>query len=877
MKFLPGVFDSLRTKLILLVCLSLLPSFILIYYTSQRERAELRTAAFHGALRLAKDLSARQEEIIDDARQTLLSVAQIFEYVNPLQINSLKILQEFHRRNPELVSIFMAKPDGSVMASSIAMPKKFTVADRPIYSLVTRQKEFVLGEYQMARVSGKPILSIAYPVLTKRGKIKAIYLTGLDLSRLDRFISKNELPPGSLLSIIDRNGTLLYHHPEAPELIGKKVGNLKSAREIIARQEGTLESLDEDGVERLYGFSTFGRSKGAVFVTVAIPKQETFADLDREIYTKKAWFGIVLLLALASTWLIGSHLIIRPLNNLVQAAQLIAAGQLNHRIPDSGGRGEIFILIRSFNQMADALARRLEERDKAEMNLRASEEKFSLAFRSAPLMMTFSTIDDGRFVEVNDQFLTTSGFAREEIIGRTSRELGIVTTRDREEYIGHIQQGLSVKGLEVAFQSRAGQTISCLYSGEAVRIGEERLLLSVFLDVTERREMEERLSRAEKMEALGALAGGVAHDLNNVLGGQLGYAELLLEMVPKESPWRKYLNNIMASGEKAAAIIQDMLTMTRRGVSISEVVNLNQVVTNFFVSPVYEKLMAYHPSLSFQTDLSPDLCNIKGSPVHLEKAVVNLLVNAAEAISGPGRITVQTRNCYLDKPIHGYDAVKAGDYVVLSIGDTGGGISAPDMERIFEPFYTKKKMGQSGTGLGLTIVWGTVKDHNGYIDVDSRAGSGTTFTLYFPLTREAAGAAKKLTPPEEYQGRGESILVVDDVDEQREIARGILTSLGYQVTTMASGEDAVEYLKDSHADLIVLDMIMEPGIDGLETYTRIVEFKPHQKAIVVSGYAETDRVQAAQKLGAGAYVQKPYIKEKIGLAIRAELLRQGLA
>ena len=452
-------------------------------------------------------------------------------------------------------------------------------------------------------------------------------------------------------------------------------------------------------------------------------------------------------------------------------------------------------------------------------------------------------------------------------------ELGIVSRETRKHYIRLIKRGQSVQGLEVVFHSRQGRAIDCLYGGDTVQVGGQRLLLSVFQDISERRKMAERLSRAEKMEALGALAGGVAHDLNNVLGAQLGYAELLLEQVPEDNPWRNYIKNIVISGEKAAAIIQDMLTMTRRGVSVAEVVDLNQVIVGFLKTPVCDTLRSYHPGVAFQTALSPELLNIKGSPVHLEKAVANLLANAADAITGEGQVFIKTENCYLDKPIHGYDAVKAGEYVVLEITDTGGGISSADLEKIFEPFYTRKKMGKSGTGLGLTIVWGTVKDHDGYINVVSAASRGTTFTLYFPMSREAAGKTKKLIPPAEYQGQGESILVVDDAAEQREIAQGILSSLGYKVTVLSSGEDAVEYLKNIHADLIVLDMIMDPGIDGLDTYARIVEFKPNQKAIIVSGYSETERVQAAQKLGAGAYVQKPYIREKIGLAIKAELYR----
>ncbi|MBA4394516.1 MAG: hybrid sensor histidine kinase/response regulator, partial [Desulfobacca sp.] len=224
-----------------------------------------------------------------------------------------------------------------------------------------------------------------------------------------------------------------------------------------------------------------------------------------------------------------------------------------------------------------------------------------------------------------------------------------------------------------------------------------------------------------------------------------------------------------------------------------------------------------------------------------------------------------------DKPIPGYEETREGEYVLLMVSDTGSGIPQADLRRIFEPFYTKKVMGRSGTGLGLAVVWGTVKDHNGYIDVRSKEGKGSTFTLYFPVTREVLMEERKSPSRTDYLGQGESILVVDDIKEQRSLAANMLGSLGYQVNTVASGEEAVETLKSKPVDLLVLDMIMDPGIDGLETYKRILEIRPGQKAIIVSGFSETDQVRRAQALGAGPYVRKPYVLEKIGMAVRREL------
>ncbi len=387
----------------------------------------------------------------------------------------------------------------------------------------------------------------------------------------------------------------------------------------------------------------------------------------------------------------------------------------------------------------------------------------------------------------------------------------------------------------------------------------------------ERRKLEKKLQQAQKMKAIGTLAGGVAHDLNNILSGIVSYPDLILMDLPNDSPLIEPIRTIRDSGKKAAAIVQDLLTLARRGVSVSDVVNLNDIIYEYLNSPQSDKLKSYHPNVRIESHLDSALLNVMGSPVHLSKTVMNLVSNAAEAMPDGGKIEIKTKNKYIDQPIEGYDDVEEGDYIVLNVSDSGIGIAPDDINRIFEPFYTKKVMGRSGTGLGMAVVWGTVKDHKGYIHIDSDEGKGTTIKLYFPVTRKTARSMDMPLSFENYKGEGQSILVVDDVKEQLEIATKILTQLGYSVETAGSGEKACKYLESNTPDLIVLDMIMPPGIDGLETYKRIISKYPQQKAIIASGFSETARVRKAQRLGAGQYVKKPYTIEKIGLAVKFEL------
>ena len=526
------------------------------------------------------------------------------------------------------------------------------------------------------------------------------------------------------------------------------------------------------------------------------------------------------------------------------------------------------------------IMRNITERKRAADALRKSEEQHRTILQTA--MDGFWLADtQGHLLDVNETYCRLSGYSLQELLAMCIPDLEAAETGGGTA--AHIQK-IIVQG-EDRFESHHRRKDGSLFDVEVsvqYRPAEGGRFVVFLHDITDRNQAEEekrrlveRLQRAEKMESLGLLAGGVAHDLNNVLGIVVGYSEMLLDGVDRASPIRHSLENVMNGGLKAAAIVEDLLTLARRGVSNRDVLNLNKIIADCQQSTEFEKLYSYHPAVKIKTDLDPGLLNISGSSVHLDKTVFNLVSNASEAMAKGGIVTITTTNQYLDKPIQGYDQIREGDYVVLSVSDTGEGIHEADLKRIFEPFYTKKVMGRSGTGLGLAVAWGTVKDHHGYINVQSEEGKGSTFTLYFPVTREDIAAEAVAVAISEYMGSGKSILVVDDVKEQRDLAAGMLRTLNYNVSSVSSGEEAVAYMKEHKVDLIVLDMIMDPGMDGLDTYRSILEIRPKQKAIIVSGFSETERVKAAKALGSGAYVRKPYIKEKLGLAVRKEMDRDA--
>ncbi|MEA3387078.1 MAG: response regulator [Patescibacteria group bacterium] len=383
-------------------------------------------------------------------------------------------------------------------------------------------------------------------------------------------------------------------------------------------------------------------------------------------------------------------------------------------------------------------------------------------------------------------------------------------------------------------------------------------------------ELLHRQTRTKKMEAIGLMAGGVAHDLNNILSGIVSYPELLLLQLPEDSELRKPISAIQESGQRAAAVVADLLTVARGVASARETSNLNTLIQQYLDSPEHKKVESLHGNISCRAQLEPELANISCSPVHIKKCLMNLITNAAEAVDTEGAVVISTRNQTVEKPTGNTLHIAKGQYVVLSVKDTGSGIAEKDLDHIFEPFYTKKIMGRSGTGLGLSVVWNTVQDHDGTITVTS-SKDGTTFELYFPISDEEITVEETGTEIKQLKGNGERILIIDDEPQQRDIASQMLISLGYEVNAVASGEKAIEYLKENSVDLLLLDMVMDPGLNGRETYERIIKIIPGQKAVIASGFSENNNVQKTLQLGAGGFIKKPYSMEELAKAVKFEL------
>jgi PAS domain S-box-containing protein len=395
-----------------------------------------------------------------------------------------------------------------------------------------------------------------------------------------------------------------------------------------------------------------------------------------------------------------------------------------------------------------------------------------------------------------------------------------------------------------------------------------RLLL---IDITERQRMEEQLSRDQKMKAIGLMAGGVAHDLNNILSGIVSYPEILMLDMDDSNPLRRPLSIIRKAGLDASKVVADLLTVARGNRGNMEVVNLNTLITDYLESPDFTEIRRRFPLVKHSFVPAPDHISVTCSPIHLRKCLMNLVINGFEAIEGQGTLKIATENVKPDElHILSPKLPKDKPYVRIVISDTGKGIEAQEIEHIFEPFYSKKVMGRSGTGLGLTVVWNTVRDHGGATRVTS-SEEGTTFDLVFPGTSNVQPQEHTSSIPI-LRGSGETVLVIDDEAHQRDIATTLLHSLGYTAHAAATGIEALKYMERNRVDLVILDMLMGPDQpNGREIYQQIIALYPGQKAIIASGYAEGDDIQETLAMGAGTFVSKPYTINAISGAVHSTL------
>lgn len=412
-----------------------------------------------------------------------------------------------------------------------------------------------------------------------------------------------------------------------------------------------------------------------------------------------------------------------------------------------------------------------------------------------------------------------------------------------------------------------------------LHLGDEKHICFFVRDITRRKQDEkllrqtrDQLARAERLEMAGSIASHIAHDFNNLLTPLMAYPEFIRAKLPENSPARADLDVISKTAQQMAHINQQLLALSRRAYHEQSVLNINAVIET---EALFLERNESAKVIKLDLALAGDLLNMKGSPQQLLRVIQNLCQNAIEAMGPAGKLMIKTENVRLDTPVKKYELMTPGEYIKVSIADTGHGIPPEIQDKLFDPFFTTRKADkQRGSGLGLSVVRGIVKDHQGFIDLESTVGAGSTFSLYLPACRDKIQPAE----PEKHYTGTETILIVDDDKLQTDVMARLLQAMGYTVVNANSGEEALRlfaaYKAQGHfPQLVILDMVLDTDMDGTRIYQELKAINPRQKAIIVSGYAESSRVALAQTLGVGAYLRKPVTLEKLGKAVRQELDR----
>lgn len=503
--------------------------------------------------------------------------------------------------------------------------------------------------------------------------------------------------------------------------------------------------------------------------------------------------------------------------------------------PVLGPDGEVVYIIHGVEDVTEMVRLRQQGLDHQKVVEQLKlEERFRKAFNANPEPISIATIEEGRYIDVNESFLRVTGYRREEVIGRTSLELGFwERPEDRSKMVEALRRDRSVRDVEISFRTKSGERRDGLDSAEAIDVAGQQCVFAIFKDITDRKVLEKQLHQAQRMEAIGQLSGGIAHDFNNLLGVIIGYCEIMEDQLPPDSSLRRECGQIKKAGERAASLTRQLLAFSRQQVLEPKIIDLNAAVLD--MEKMLRRLIG--EDIELKTFLETSLGSVKADRGQIEQVIMNLVVNARDAMPDGGTITIETANAELDEGyIRRHVTQPAGEYVLLSVTDNGIGMDAETQARIFEPFFTTKELGK-GTGLGLSTVYGVVKQSGGHIWVYSEPGYGTAFKIYLPRTDETARAEKASAAKARKAVGADTILLVEDEEPLRILTGRFLTDSGYTVLEAEHPAQAIQ-IAERHSGpihLLLTDVVM-PGMNGRMLAERMRQLRPQIKVLYMSGY-----------------------------------------
>ncbi|MCL5884631.1 MAG: PAS domain S-box protein [Deltaproteobacteria bacterium] len=988
--------SSIRAKLILLGVLAFLPVVLVTVFNSWYQR---RLEVADAKERMAKILDfaiLHEEEVIRVTHRILATLAEV-PIIREGGGPASEYLARLLKNSPEYANIGLIRPDGQVIASALPFKKSLNLSDRSYFQDAINARTLSVGQYQVGRITGTPVINFGYPVIDRQGKLTAVIFAALDLSRVTEFEAEIHVqtPANSTYVKLDSHGSVLSAYPEA-QVFGRGHPLEGSLFQRISKEKkGTFEAVGADGVERLFLFSPYQSpmNKEGGYVLLGISTRALFAEVDRLLVMNLAVLALIAVLFLAIMRFGGITLIARPVGILVDASKRLAGGDLTARSGLASTQGEFGQLGRAFDAMAEEIQRRQEESRKMQETLRLSAAKaenekakteaiisaigdgisiqdreFRILYQnevtknligehlgkfcyeayeekdqvceSCPVAMAYRnggvhTVEkrvetekgvlfveitasplrdasgdivagvevvrditarrrgeedrarlamavdqsaeavvitgrEGTILYVNPAFERITGYSREEAVGKNPR---ILRSGKQDESFYREMWGTLARGeiWEGHFINRKKD--GSLYEEDAtispVRDPSGNIVsfVAVKRDVTRLLSLEKQVRMAQKMEAVGTLAGGVAHDFNNVLTVIIGFGEMLRRRIASDPKSVSDLDQILGSAERAAVLTRQLLTFARRQIIDLVNLDLNQVVTD--LDRLLRKVT--REDIEIKTFPAESPVTIRADRGQVEQVLMNLCLNARDAMPEGGQLVIEAGATTLEEGyLEQWPYMKAGRYVVLSVSDTGIGMDEKTRERIFEPFFTTKGP-EKGTGLGLAVVYGIVKQHNGFIHVYSEPGRGSTFRVYFPAV-DAPHDGKSAAFHAVTLGGNESILLAEDEESVRNMMEQTLKSYGYRVLVARDGEEAVGIFRRHGKEIAmaVLDVVM-PKMGGKQAYDEMTKILPGLKVLFLSGYSANAIHESFVLLPGLSFLQKPFRPEAVARKVRKVL------
>lgn len=871
-------YGSIRKKLIILVILATMPVFLVLLSTELFNRKTAVKEAERETSLFLNGFAEVQRRITDSTRTLLRTVASIPEIRNGDIERSQAILASLLQANPVYTNIILVDISGNVLTAgnNLDRARQFSFADRKQFIDAISNKGFAPGEFVMGKTSQQAIFPFGMVVLDKDNRPSGALIIGVRLSHYGELFERGAYPADSFVGFCDHNGVRLFRYPLSEKIaIGKPINDKVFKAAVAADGSGSLTAMTTDGLKRVIAFEPIATGDGKppymyMFMGFSYKQFQNRAQsiLFRAISTSV----LSLALTLAIAWFLGGRGIASRIEKLTLQTKKFSQGEENVESDIDYSDGEIGELARSFDNMVHMLRQREQERNSALKQLTASELRFRELIEDVSGISVQGYNEKRQVTFWNYASEQIYGYTAQEAMGKLLEDLIIPEPMIEDVKRLHrlwLEKGEKIPAGELVLIDKKGNDVPVFSSHVMLETQAGKEMFCIDIDLKplkqaeiEKEKLEKRLRQSQKMEAIGTLAGGIAHDFNNILSPIMGYTELLLEETDEDQlETQDSLNQIYSSALRARDLVLQILTFSRQ-----ESTEYASVEIQPIVKEVMKLLRSTIPqSIDIQQFIDPGCRTIFGDATQIHQIIMNLATNAYHAmLDTGGTLTINLH----EHSVGDADAeklnIKAGEYVLLSVTDSGAGISSELVEKIFDPFFTTKEQGK-GTGMGLSVVHGIVRQMNGCITVTSTLGQGADFKIYLPIEERKTSTSMNddfLMPS--YLRGSEKILLVDDEQAILNMEMQALERIGYRVTVHNSPFDALATFTATpyEFDLVMTDMSM-PGMSGDQLAKKLIQVRPNIPIIICTGYSEKLTPEIVEEIDIKAVLLKPVLLREL--------------